>query len=79
MKFDVNKVYTAVNADELKIGDKVYLGDSIAELKYKIENEDYYPLALTSISDPNDWDFWFATKNEPGNLAYLVERASEKK
>lgn len=34
---------------------------------------------LISISDPNDWDFWFATKNEPGNLAYLVERASEKK
>lgn len=77
MKFDKSKVFTALNADELKPGDKVYLGDSIAELKYKLENEDYSSSILTII-DIDDWNFSFVTKKDVGNLAYLVERTKRK-
>ena len=77
MEFDESRVYTALNADELKPGDKVYLGDTIAELKYKLENEDYSPSILTII-DIDDWNFSFVTKKDVGNLAYLVERTKRK-
>lgn len=33
MKFDINKVYTAVNADELKVGSRVVAADTIDELR----------------------------------------------
>lgn len=36
MKFDISRVYTAVNADELKAGDKVIVADTIEILKEKI-------------------------------------------
>lgn len=36
MKFDVNKVFTALNADELKMGDKVILADDISTLNCAI-------------------------------------------
>jgi hypothetical protein len=39
MKFDKSKVFTALNADELKIGSKVILADSIAVLKSKVVSE----------------------------------------
>lgn len=33
MEFDKSKVYTALNADELKVGSKVVVGDNLLELK----------------------------------------------
>lgn len=33
MKFDKNKVFTALNADELPIGSKVIVADNLASLK----------------------------------------------
>lgn len=35
MEFDVNKVYTAVNANELKVGDKVILANDLDTLRKK--------------------------------------------
>ena len=79
MEFKKENIYTALNAGELKVGDKVYLGDSIVELRYKFENYDYSPSELCHISDEGDWEFNFATKDTAGTLAYLVERKKEKK
>ena len=36
MKFDENRVYTALNADELPIGSKVIVADNLASLKKKV-------------------------------------------
>ena len=36
MEFDVSKVYTAVNADELPIGSKCYFADDLRKLKVRI-------------------------------------------
>ncbi len=44
MKFDKNRIYSAVNADELKPGDKVILADTLAELKRVVERADVVPL-----------------------------------
>lgn len=41
MKFDKNRIYSAVNADELKPGDRVIVADSLASLKSKIEDLSY--------------------------------------
>ncbi len=50
MEFDKSKVYTAVNADELKVGSKCYFADNLADLKelvtgqveYNPQEDDYH-------------------------------------
>lgn len=39
MEFDISRVYTAVNADELKVGSKVICADDLADLKIKVETD----------------------------------------
>lgn len=39
MKFDISRVYTAVNADELKAGDKVLVDDTVAGLRAQVEGK----------------------------------------
>ena len=85
MKFDVNKVYTAVNASELKIGDKVYVADRLADLKRIVEMDQVeYVIKIGAIQKENEVNR-FIVKDDYSDdmidyaLAYLVERASEKK
>lgn len=86
MIFDKTKVYTAVNADELKVGDKVYIADNLYDLKYDVEND----CNLAVIVDIYDCTFnerfkiKFCCNENPDcyaeySLAYLVERAKEEK
>ena len=39
MKFDKNRVFTPVNANELKIGSKVFVADSMYSLMLDVEHE----------------------------------------
>ena len=71
MKFDKNKVYTAVNADELKVGSKVIVADSLVELKAKIE-EGTEPVTLRGI-ESEDYLYRFLTICPRNAFAYLVE------
>jgi len=71
MEFDKSKVYTALNADELKEGDKVLLADNLEDLKNQVE-DDKTPIILAAIASEdqqfrfkNTADLWYA-------LAYLV-------
>ena len=71
MDFDKSKVYTALNADELKEGDKVLLADNLEDLKNQVE-DDKTPIILAAIASEdqqfrfkNTADLWYA-------LAYLV-------
>ena len=50
MQFDKSKVYTALNAEELKIGSKVLLADDITELK-RLVKENIATTKLLSIND----------------------------
>lgn len=50
MKFDINKVYTCVNADKIKIGSKIAVANSLEDLKYiVVNNETDYIGKLTEI------------------------------
>ena len=79
MEFDINKVYTAVNANELKVGDKVILANDLDTLRKKVVND----RSITCINRiaPEEYEYRFYGKNnaEFSILAYLVERAEEKK
>ena len=48
MEFDKSKVYTALNADELKIGSKVIVGDTVEALRNRVQNGTT-PLTLSEI------------------------------
>ncbi len=75
MKFDKSKVYTALNADELKVGDKVILADTISTLKTSVEREENIVI-ISRISDEDiACRFCLAGCGGAYCLAYLVERA----
>lgn len=79
MEFDKSRVFTSVNADELEVGDKVIVADTMAELKRIITGEIY---CIAHIMRVNDEDcenrFCIGESNATGDitypLAYLVER-----
>lgn len=78
MEFDKSKVYTSVNADELKVGSKVICDDSLYALKISVDNELY----ITTLREilPEDCTLRFRTKEgEECSLAYLIELPEEKK
>lgn len=74
MKFDKSRVYTALNADELKVGDKVVCANSIKALKQKVEEN-----ATTEIKEikgdcyTNRFSAYLDDELFNYALAYLVE------
>lgn len=54
MEFDINRVYSSVNADELKVSSKVIVADSLGLLKRLVELSDKANIhKLTKICDCN--------------------------
>ena len=80
MKFVKNNVYTAVNADKLKKGDKVVVADTIMDLRDFIEgmNEEVWYTELKKVLPGNCAKRFSIEKNLRYALAYLIERAGEK-
>ena len=83
MEFDKSKVYTAVNADEVKVGSKGYFADNLYELQCVIHNKKDNFFTIKEILKPDE-EFRFLAKNLVGdydswNLFYLVEEPKEKK
>ena len=78
MTFDKSRVYTALNADELKAGDKVFVADNIADMKKRVTSDKYteYIDCLDHISSEDD-QYRFVTVDGACALAYLVERAED--
>ncbi len=79
MKFDKSRVYTVLNADELKAGDKVIVADDLVFLKALVERGS----SLNTINEIYDENcqcrFAVEGYDYVYSLAYLVERAEEKK
>lgn len=77
MKFDKNRLYTAFNADKVKVGSKGYFADSISELKRKI-NESEAPSTLTKIYGEEAAARFSISPVTSYILFYLVEEPKEK-
>lgn len=82
MEFDKSKVYTALNADELKIGSKVIVGDTVEALRNRVQNGTT-PLTLSEIRrDSYERRFRVEEYTEPESVfsfVYLVSEPEEKK
>lgn len=81
MEFDKAKVYTALNADELKVCSKVIIGNTIEELRNRVQNGTT-PLTLSEIrSDRYEKRFKVAEYEEDSvfSFIYLISEPEEKK
>ena len=74
MEFDKSRVYTALNADELKVGSKVLLADDLRELKRLVEN-DVIPDTLEFVR-AETYQFRFLSGTDFA-LAYLIAPPAE--
>lgn len=72
MDFDLSKVYTAANADELHVGDEVVLADTMADLRTCVAEADSCKTRLVKIKD-EDSQYRFRTATNGYALAYLID------
>lgn len=79
MEFDISRVYTAVNAEELHEGDRVYVADSLGSLKLRVKGGDEAFCGIITSIGPEYDEYRFNMVSSFYALAYLVERAPEKK
>lgn len=81
MEFDKSKVFTVLNASEVKIGSKGYFADELTLLKERVSNKSlsYYG-ELTTICPGNRSNYCFEMDNISNWLLfYPVEKPREKK
>lgn len=77
MEFDKSKIYTAVNADELKVGSRVFAADCLSTLKRYVENDDGI-VTLERVNDETHLSRFFDGESS-WCLVYLVSEPEEKK
>jgi len=78
MEFDKSRVYTAVNADELKVGSQVICADDLADLRMRVESNNFDSKSLVDINNESSL-YRFVTQEDRYALAYLVSEPEEKK
>nr|DAK17174.1 MAG TPA: hypothetical protein [Caudoviricetes sp.] len=80
MEFDKSRVYTAVNADELKVGSKCIFADTVKALRKKVQADDYaqYVQPFIRLHD-NGYDVQFLADCYTYAYAYLIEPPAEPK
>ena len=78
MEFDKTRVYTALNADELKVGSKVVLADSMKDLREKVEFAERCTVSLSDV-DPENYLRRFVSGGENFGLCYLISELEENK
>lgn len=74
MDFDLSRVYTAANADELHAGAEVVVADTMADLRMQVAEVEACgcETRLTEISD-EDHQYRFRTAGTGYALAYLID------
>ena len=75
MEFDKSKVYTVLNADELKVGSEVFLADNISFLK-KLVKDDAVTTNLVRVLG-EETNSRFEGISDIFSLAYLVSPPAE--
>lgn len=78
MEFDIRRVYTAVNADEVKVGSRVIVGNNLSELKYRFKSGAITTIAHIRDENYND-RFEVIEWRDCCNLCYLISPPEEKK
>ena len=78
MEFQKERVFTALNADELKVGSKVILADTLNELKKRVER-DYTSYILARVCGESHENRFELASWSHFALAYLVSEPEEKK
>ena len=78
MEFDKSRVYTALNAGELKVGSKCIFADTVKGLKCRIDDGRAMAI-LTCIGDESSVSRFVANGATLFNLAYLIEPPAEPK
>lgn len=83
MEFDKSRVYTAVNADELKVGSKCVFADDLRELRRLVSIEDTSQVLIAIKGESYKYRFEQAKADCMGDtlfaLAYLIEPPAEPK
>ena len=79
MEFDKNRVYTALNAEEVKAGSKVYLHNCISGLKELVINESKVCLQILKDVESENESERFLGQIGCYSLCYLIEKPEEKK
>lgn len=77
MNFDIKKVYTSVNADEVKVGSIGYYADTLWDLKDAVEKDKCKDILTQVHEDTHSHRFSFGSKYIAWNLFYLVEEPRE--
>ena len=80
MEFDISKVYTALNADEVKPGSRVIVADDLAALREKVEkNTEQYPFDEINLDkvNPDSNPYRFNVSSISFMLCYLVSEPKE--
>ena len=76
MEFDKSRVYTSVNADELKVGSKVVSADSMFYLREFVEDG---IVGVLDDIEPDNANKRFIVDGTHWNLVYFVSEPEEKK
>ena len=80
MEFDKSRVFSAVNADELKVGSKVYVSDNMHYLRECVEDNFESCILTRVMSEKEAKRFCIDDKsNEKWQLAYLIEPPAKPK
>lgn len=74
MEFDKSRCYSAINADELHVGDKVINAQHLGNLKYQVSQKDYRVWTIKEIKE-DIYSNRFVTDDGAFPLVYLIERA----
>ncbi len=77
MEFDKSKIYTAVNADELKVGSKCYFADDIKSLEKQVHDE-FDVDVFDNLMESSEKERFKAKSGCTYTLAYLIEPPKEK-
>ena len=79
MEFYKSKVYTSVNADELKIGSMCIFANTIADLRNMVQDEDerHYMSELTQVFPDSVVERFEQDDTEVYAFAYLIEPPAE--
>lgn len=85
MLFDKSRVYTVLNADELKVGSKVIVADDLCTLKARVEylktkeDEEVVVTIIRQIKDDHYAQRFVDISDDFWHLAYLISEPEEKK
>ena len=80
MEFDKSRVYTALNADELKVGSKIILADNLSFLKERVTHDAEYVTTLANVRREDYASRFIGADNGAAyTLAYLVSEPEKKK